>query len=189
MSTPNPDDSQFEDFIEEPAPKPSNNRNFYIAIGIIGFMTVVILVVLVIVATMVVPAQNAKRNAEAAHIYAANTATSIAATQQEATQQFLRTPSITPTPTNPPLPTATPVLAQGSPTSATLSAADAAQTATIEAMLTSAPTGGPTTTGTPGNLPNTGFADDYGIPLMVGLTIVFLVIILLSRKLRSSSSA
>ena len=33
MTTPLHDDSQFEDFIEEPAPKPSNNRNFYIAIG------------------------------------------------------------------------------------------------------------------------------------------------------------
>jgi len=189
MSIPNPDDSQFEDFIEEPGPRGGSNRNFYIAIGIIGFMTVVILVVLVMVATMVVPAQNAKRNAEAAQIYAANTATSIAATARVATEQFLMTPSITPTPTDPPLPTATPVLAQGTPTSATLSAEDAAFTATISAMLTAAATGGPTVTGTPSNLPNTGFADDFGIPIMVGLAGVFIVIILLSRKLRSSSSA
>ena len=189
MSTPNPDDSQFEDFIEEPAPKPSNNRNFYIAIGIIGFMTILMIVGLVFIATRVIPAQNAQRERQAAIIYAANTATSIAATQAEATQIFLRTPSITPTPTNPPLPTATPVLAQGTPTSEILSAEDAAKTATIEAMLTSAPTSGPATTGTPGNLPNTGFADDFGIPLMVGLTVIFILIIFLSRKLRSSSSA
>jgi LPXTG-motif cell wall-anchored protein len=38
-------------------------------------------------------------------------------------------------------------------------------------------------------LPNTGFADDYGVPLMIGLTALFIGIILLSRKLRSSSSA
>ncbi len=188
MTTPLHDDSQFEDFIEEPSPKPPNNRNFYIAIGIIGFMTVVILVVLVIVATMVVPAQNAKRNAEAAQIYAANTATSIAATARAATEQFLLTPSITPTPTNPPPPTATPVLALGTPIAETLSAEQAAQTATVDAMLTQA-AGGPTSTATPANLPNTGFADDYGVPLMIGLTAFFIGIILLSRKLRSSSSA
>lgn len=192
MSTPNPDDSQFEEFIEEPAPRRSSNRNFYVAVGILGFLTIASLVVMVIVATTIVPAQNAQRAQQAAQIYAANTATSIAATERAATEQFLLTPSATPIPTNTPVPTSTPVVAMGSPTpEQSLSPEDAAHTATIAAMLTQGAISGsgtPAVTVTPGGLPSTGIGDgDISIPMLVGLAVLFVAIIFFVRKLRLSN--
>jgi LPXTG-motif cell wall-anchored protein len=65
----------------------------------------------------------------------------------------------------------------------------ASELATVQALQTQmAATGGngtPTVTSTA--LPTTGFADEYGLPGMVGLAVILIAVIFLSRKLRTSA--
>ena len=98
------------------------------------------------------------------------------------------TPEPTDTPTMTPRSTSTPVLAptntpeptpgEGTP--------DPAATATVAALLTQQ--AGGTLVPTATALPDTGFADDVGVPGLLLITGVLMVIIILSRRLRTSSS-
>ena len=60
------------------------------------------------------------------------------------------------------------------------------RTATVAALLTEAASGRDTATPTPSALPDTGFADEAGVPVMVGLALVLVVIIFLARRLRTT---
>jgi LPXTG-motif cell wall-anchored protein len=76
--------------------------------------------------------------------------------------------------------TPTPVLAAGaSPT--------ADRTATVAFLLTEAAVGRLTITPTASGLPSTGFADDMGVPGLVGLALVLIVVVFLARRLRTAS--
>ncbi|HUV29136.1 MAG TPA: LPXTG cell wall anchor domain-containing protein, partial [Anaerolineales bacterium] len=61
------------------------------------------------------------------------------------------------------------------------------RTATVSALLTEAASGRLTPTPTASSLPDTGFAEDVGIPAMVGLALLLVVIIFLARRLRTAS--
>jgi LPXTG-motif cell wall-anchored protein len=61
------------------------------------------------------------------------------------------------------------------------------RTATVSALLTEAASGRETPTPTPSSLPDTGFAEDVGIPAMVGLALLLVVIIFLARRLRTAT--
>ena len=90
----------------------------------------------------------------------------------------------TPTATDTPVPTDTPT-ATTLPTVAPLTATAAAQmTQTAEAIARGAGSRKPTPTA----LPSAGFGDDVGLPGLAGLTALFLVVIFLSRKLRSRTT-
>jgi len=123
---------------------------------------------------------------QAALINAANTATVMAGFAQESqflTQQAQTAIALTPTaaPTNTPvvvIATHTPVVA-----STELSAQELA---TLAALKTQMAVQG-TVVATPTELPDTGFADEFGLPLMGGLAVVLIVVIIFSRKLRLSS--
>jgi LysM repeat protein len=77
--------------------------------------------------------------------------------------------------------TPTPVLAApgASPT--------ADRTATVAFLLTEAAIGRLTVTPTASGLPATGFAEDVGVPGMVGLALVLIVVVFLARRLRTAS--
>jgi hypothetical protein len=80
--------------------------------------------------------------------------------------------------------TATPVVVMGAQLSAD-------ELATVSALQTQmAAQGGASGTGTPAvtstALPETGFADEYGVPGLVILAIVLIGVIFLSRKLRTA---
>lgn len=79
--------------------------------------------------------------------------------------------------------TPTPVLA--APTQGTTPTAD--RTATVAFLLTEAAVGKLTVTPTASGLPDTGFADDVGVPSLVGLALVLIVVIFLARRLRTAS--
>jgi LPXTG-motif cell wall-anchored protein len=62
--------------------------------------------------------------------------------------------------------------------------------ATVQALQTQVALGGNGTTtpqATSTALPKTGFADEYGIPGVLGLAAVLIAVIFLSRKLRTSA--
>jgi hypothetical protein len=178
----------------EPERKPSN-RNFIIAIAIVGVIFILSLILLLLLGPGLLANQQAAQQEQAAQINAANTATALAATalvqaQQEQATLLAKT-TVAPTATLAP-PTKTPVVVvQTNTPGATAGTAglSAAELATVSALQTqmAGTGGGATPAPTSTALPSSGFADEVGLPLMAGLAIVLVVVILLSRKLRLSS--
>jgi len=192
-------DNQFEDFEEEPTPpgepRPAGNRNFIIAIGVLGGISLLILIVLIIVGLVILPAQSKARKEQAALVNAQNTATSQAATQIAVVKAMA-----TATPTASTIPSATPVIAiatatttqvTGTPGTPVVAQDLSARTQTVAALLTQAAGGNGTATATPKTtaLPTTGFADEVGLPVLLGLALLLVVVIFVARRLRLSSSS
>jgi LPXTG-motif cell wall-anchored protein len=197
-------DNQFEEFEEEPqaSPEPSRpggNRNFILAIGILGAISLLTLIVLIVVGLVILPARNSARLQQAAVINAGNTATAQAATQLAFAQQ--QTLSVVPTETMTasasPVPSSTPVVAIATATVAPtaglgtpLSQQDlSARTQTVAALLTQAAGGTRTPTQRSTALPTTGFADEVGLPALIGLAVLLIVVIFLVRRVRMTSGS
>lgn len=209
------DEFPFEDFEEETAETESSdrasrsrsrsgNRNFWIALGILAAVFVVVVIILTIIAFVVVPQNRQARLEEAALINAHNTATAMAATEFALTQTKLAIPTATPIPTDTLEPSATPVVVMNtdtpvpSPTEEREVEApvdDAGRTATVAALLTQAANGGtPVSTEqgggpTPTALPQSGLVEDVGMPGLLGIGLLLIVVIFLVRRLRLSSSS
>ena len=193
MALNNFDDNQFEqgsDFNDQPSPAPDNKpsgRNFLLAIGILGVILILALVLLLLVAPNILAQQRASQLEQAAQINAANTATAMAATALA--QQNAKTATPLPAAV---LPTKTPLIVVAVNTPAVVSGAQlsANELATVSALQTqmAARGGGGSTTpeATSTALPTTGFADEVGLPGMVGLAAVLIAVVFLSRKLRTS---
>ncbi len=180
------DQESFQQDLEpEPVKKPGN-RTFLTVLIILGLVFLVGLLGLLLLAPKYIANQRAAQMEQAALINAANTATVMAGFAQESqflTQQAQTAIALTPTaaPTNTPvvvIATHTPVVA-----STELSAQELA---TLSALKTQMGVQG-TVVATPTELPDTGFADEFGLPLMGGLAVVLIVVIIFSRKLRLSS--
>ena len=90
--------------------------------------------------------------------------------------------TLTPVPTN----TATPVLAPTNTPEPTSDETVNPETATVAALLTQQ-AGEETPIPTATALPDTGFADDFGVPGLLLVAGVLMVVIILSRRLRVSS--
>ena len=191
---------------EEGAAAPSGNRNFLMALGILGgiFLLLIIGLVILYLTRPRTPTDTANIDATNQAIYIANTQTAGAATQSAMLQL---TPSATLTPTQtlvPPTATNTRVVAQASPTN-TLAPGGAAlitvtpniqtRTATLGAVLTQnaqqtlTRTAAIRLTLTATALPSTGFAEDVGLPGLFGLAIGLVLLIVLVRRLRLNTSA
>ena len=196
MALNNFDDDQFNPDLGiggEPVPEPPepehkpSGRNFLLAIGIIGVILILALVLLLLIAPGIISQQRASQLEQAAQINAANTATAMAATALAIEQAATPTPlPFTPTPTNTPViavATSTPVVA-----GAQLSASELATVQALQTQMAASGGGSLTTTpqATPTALPTTGIADEYGIPGMVGLAAILIAVIFFSRKLRTS---
>jgi hypothetical protein len=197
---------------EDGAPGGSNNRTFLIAAGIIGGVILIALICMAGYAFFLLPRQKAAQTAGNASVMQTNAAVasgatstaqalmatatlnpgSIAATAQAvaATRQMEATRTAqaqaalaSPTPVVA-LATATPIILE-SPTPDPV-------TETVAALYTQAAlaelTIYPTSTAL-GDVPATGFADEVGLPGLFIIGFVLVVIILLSRRLRSTPEA
>ncbi|HOW92618.1 MAG TPA: hypothetical protein PK883_09905 [Anaerolineaceae bacterium] len=180
------DQESFQQDLEpEPVKKPGN-RTFLTVLIILGLVFLVGLLGLLLLAPKYIANQRAAQMEQAALINAANTATVMAGFAQESqflTQQAQTAIALTPTaaPTNTPvvvIATHTPVVA-----STELSAQELA---TLSALKTQMAVQG-TVVATPTELPDTGFADEFGLPIMGGMAVVLILVIIFSRKLRLSS--
>jgi hypothetical protein len=145
---------------------------------------------MVVYAMVILPGRRDAQSTQAAQINLQNT--QVAEEANMTAQAIAWTP--TPTITNTPEPvTATPsqtpvVAATDTPSSPDESAVTAdPRTATVSALLTQQ-AGGGTATPTATGLPDTGFADDFGIPGMIALAAALVVVIFLARRLRTASS-
>jgi len=206
MANYNDNDLEELDFGEEgqkPEPPEENkpaNRNFLIALGVIGGIFVLITIALIVVATLILPGRNRASLEAGALTLAANTATAQFATDEAQRVIILQTPSVTPipsnTPTSPPA-TNTPVVAptQTATTdpgaAASPTAVSDAQKATLAAQQTQLAGGKFTATviATSTALPNTGFADEVGLPGLLGLAAGLVLVIFLARRLRATPGA
>ncbi len=193
----------------------ANNRNFMLAIGVLGGIFILLVIVLVVAAIFLLPRQKSVASATNAVIQTQNAATLAYATEVERSavlaaevMTLTATANITNTPI-PPTITATPVVAKPSftPTAspAITETFSDPRTATVAALLTQAATsrnvtltpgtavggaggGGLNGTSTSTALPTTGFADEVGLPGLFGLAVALIVVIFLARRLRISTS-
>jgi len=195
---------QYQGFEEETppgGPKGSNNRSFLIAVGVIAGLFLLAVIGLVGYLVLFAGPQNTAQKQQATLISAQNIATSAAATKQAFAALLALTPSATLTETATLPSTPTPVIVQPTDTdtpvptdtsaASTPQAAIAqdltARTQTVAALLTQAAGGGVLTTtpgATPTALPTTGFADEVGLPGLIGLAVLLLAVIFLARRLR-----
>ena len=183
-------------------PEDDENRTFVIAAAGLGGLIVLSLVCLGVYALVLQPNQRRAAEEEPTNIVLTNTAVALGLTETAEAEDFTPVPTEEPptrapsaTATESPVPTQVVVLPTDTPTPtpfttlptvAPLTATAAAQmTQTAEAI---AGGGGGSPTPTPTALPSTGFADDVGLPGLVGLTFLFLVVIFLSRRLRSRAT-
>ncbi|MCK6539436.1 MAG: hypothetical protein L6Q26_05200 [Anaerolineales bacterium] len=178
MSTGNLDDFD-ETFDEEAeAPEESSNRTFLFVAGGLG---VLILVVLLCVGGYALFNYNAAQSANAtaqaraveqeATVQAALTQTAVVV-QAQADQATATVP-----------PTNTPVIAEAT---ATPTETANPATATVGAAFTQIAASTQTIIPTSTALPNTGFADEVGIPGMLAMALAFVVVIFLVRRLRAA---
>jgi preprotein translocase subunit YajC len=204
------DSSEFEnleEFEETPeggegqAPKVPTNRNFKLIMAIIGAIIVVILIAVGVYFFLIRPNQVSQTDIQkstAVAINAANTATASVLTQQaviaKATNDSLVLTLNAP-PTNTPVATSTPLILMPTetltPTVTGTPVPEGTQnvfnTQTAAALQTQAAEKLGTATATPTALPGTGFADEVGLPMMVGMAILLLVVMVMARRLRMAN--
>ena len=190
------EDLEFEDASEEEsiATSRGSNRTFLIVAGVLGGILLIALLAIAAYAVLYLPGRDTGQQTQVAEINATNTAVAEEAQLTAIAKQVTMTPTFTATlpptetPTLTPSSTSTPVLA---PTNTPDPVDDPAATETVAALLTQQADGGgldgtPVPTATA--LPNTGFADEFGVPGLVLIAGVLLVIIILSRRLRISTN-
>jgi cytoskeletal protein RodZ len=210
------DEFPFEDFEEETTDttttggnpgsggRKPGNRNFWVAMGILAAVFVVVVIVLTIIAFVVVPQNRQARLEEAALINAHNTSTAQSATEFAMTQAQLAIPTDTPIPTETMEPSPTPVVVMNTDTPVPSpteepeiggAVDDPGRTATVAALLTQAAGGGtPVSTeegavATATALPQSGFAEDVGLPGLFGIALGLIIVIFLVRRLRTSGTS
>ncbi len=180
---------QGDDFnMDTDAPQPSeqSNRTFIIVAGVLAGIVLISIIGMALYALVYLPQQKSAQSAQQATIEAQNAIIAQAMTstmQAYATgTQVSLTDAATVVPP-PPLASPTPLLAVPSQTQ---SQVDIAMTATWSALNTQVAIGllTPTATGA-GGLPESGFADDVGLPGLVVMAFALFVVILLARRLRT----
>jgi len=179
----------YDDFeAGEPEDESDGNRTFWLIAGILGAVLVLALVCMVVYAMVFMPQRRDAQSTQAAEINIQNTSVAEAAAKTAQAQAWTYTPTVTNT--QEPVtatPSQTPVLAPTDTPETGTEATQDPRTATVSALLTQQ-AGGLTTTPTTTQLPDTGFADDVGIPGMIALAAALVMVIFLARRLRTTSS-
>ena len=177
------------DFGTEIPPSPpsrdTGNRTFLIAAGILGAVAVFALVCIIVIALIWLPRKRAQDEAQLATVNAQNTQVSMIITQTS--RAMLEKAAWTPTASMTPLP----VEFTSTPTAVVVIVPTKAppqvdRTATVAALLTQAAVTTRTVYPTPTALPNTGFAEDVGLPTMLALAGLLIVVIFVARRLRTA---
>ncbi|MCK4488852.1 MAG: hypothetical protein KAU23_01265 [Anaerolineales bacterium] len=191
------DDLEFEDIDSEEtiATSRGSNRTFLVVAGILGGILLIALLAIAGYAVVILPGRDTGQQTKVAAINATNTAVAEEARLTAIVMRGTLTPTITdtlppptetltltPVPTN----TATPVLAPTNTPEPTSDETVNPETATVAALLTQQ-AGEETPIPTATALPDTGFADDFGVPGLLLVAGVLMVVIILSRRLRVSS--
>lgn len=181
-------------------PEEASNRNFLIIAGVLGGV-VLLAIICVVVLVLRYSGQRAQQNLQVATLTAQSlevaqivNQTASAATETAIVVAWTPTPTKTPIPPSPtPQPSPTAVLAiattQSAPTitpqpdMATATALHA--TLTRNAVLFAGTATARAVSATQG-IPDTGFADNFGLPALLGMAVLLVVVIFLARRLRTT---
>lgn len=183
------DMNDIEPDVEEagPPPEETSNRPFLIVAGILGGIMLLSLLCMAAFAFMRLPGlQNSKATENALAIEQSTAmAISVRQTADAQVQPPAATPTTEPTATEAP-PTPTLVVAQ--PATNTPTASPDPRTATVAALLTQAAIAGQTTPTVvhPTALPDSGFADDVGIPGLFAMALLLVGVIFFARRMRTA---
>ena len=194
------DNLEFEEMDSEEtiATTKGSNRTFLVVAGILGGILLIALLAIAGYALVILPGRDTGQQTQVAEINATNTAIAEGAQLTALVMRGTITPTftatlppatetLTPAPTN--TATATPVLAPTNTPEPTSEGTQDPETATVAALLTQqAEEGEETPIPTATALPETGFADDFGVPGLLLVAGVLMVVIILSRRLRVSST-
>ena len=187
-----------EELEEEPAePEETSNRTFLIIAGVLGFLALLALVCIAVYALVLVPRTRTAQTSQRATLDAQNTSvaamvanTSTAAAQAAIIAAYTKTPTSTPvfTATSSPAPVVAATTAVVYPTDT-----PNAQTATAMALFATLDANATSLAGTftaqppqATAIPDTGFADDIGLPAMLGMAVLLIAVIFLARRLRTA---
>lgn len=186
---------------EAPPPEENSNRMFFIAAGVLGGIALLALICIAVYALVWRPQSIKVKEQQKATVDAQNTevasiiaSTSTAAMQAAIEAAYTQTPTNTPVPASPTMTSVpTQVVAlpvEGSPTGPTLQPEMATATALYPTLTANAILFSQTLTARPElatstAIPDTGFADNIGLPMMLGLAILLIAIIFLARRLRT----
>ena len=178
---------------EAPPPSGHDNRGFILVVSILGGLFLIALLVMAAYLVIVLPRSRAAQSTQAAQINLANTATVKALTLGVSAPQKTSTPLLpaaTFTSTTVVKSSSTPVVAKATNTSEAGQGNVDPRTATVSALLTQAAQAKLTSTlPTSTALPSTGFAEDVGIPSLLGLALLLVVVIFIVRRMRASTPA
>ncbi|MFZ5809345.1 MAG: LPXTG cell wall anchor domain-containing protein [Chloroflexota bacterium] len=170
-----------------PPPEERSNRAFIIiALGLI-FLALIVVACLAGYALYYVPMQRQNQANQVATVDAQNTEVAKSILATTIAEAFTPTPEVTATSAQQAAaaPTDTPVVVI--PTNTLVPTGDP-RTATVAALFTQAAqaqkTMAPTVTTTA--LPTTGFADEVGVPGLIGLAALLLVVIIFARRMRTA---
>lgn len=176
--------------------KPAGNRTFIVSLGIVAIIFLISLVALAVVAAIILPQNRIKRENQQAVIYAMNTATAYAATQANLIAPARLSTAVPATavpeqPTN----TSVAIVATAVPQAMALGGGLDGRTATVAALLTQAARSGITAAPaatypvvSASQLANAGFADEVGLPLLIGGAVILVIIIILARRMRTAKA-
>jgi len=202
-------DFDYSQFEEVPEPKKKGNRTFAVLASILGAIILWAVLAGAAYAIFIMPGQQAQQAELASKASAEATATVMAATEAAL---VVILPTESPEPTAVILPTQVPV---DTGTGGELTE-EMAMTATVSALLTQAAGSNPaapvateaptqlaaagqplatatqlkaaTAIPTPTALPTTGFADEVGLPGLMGLAFLFVMIIAITRQVRATQN-
>jgi len=179
---------------EETPPEESGNRLFLIIAGILGGIAILTLICIAAYAFLYLPRLRQAQESNKATVDAQNTQVAIIIDQTRtaaAIEAFTDTPTNTlvpPTATDTRIPTqvvavattgVSPLLTYPPETATAL-----ALVQTLDAVQLT-PTRTSQVTGTP-RLTDTGFADEFGLPVMLGGAVLLILVFIVARRLRSS---
>jgi hypothetical protein len=180
-------------------PEESSNRTFLIIAAVLGGIALLALVCIALYAFVVLPGTRNEQAARRATVEAQNTevaviiaSTSTSAAETAIAAAFTPIPTRTPRPpTDTPTSSPTPVVAVeiASPQAPTIGPEMATATALHSTLQANATLYAATLTAkplTPTAIPTTGFADQVGLPAMLGMALLLVVVIFLARRLRSA---
>jgi cbb3-type cytochrome oxidase subunit 3 len=182
-----------------PEPSENDNKTFVRVAGTIGGLILLTLICIAVVAFWYLPRQNKAKEAAAAATETSNAQVIQAMTATAGASLWTPTSLPSPLASNTPLATETPVVAVATNTSTQVMTTQEVQTATVAALKTEmarvqltpmstsmAGTVQAAATTAATALPQGGFADQIGLPGMIVMAIALVVVILLSRRLRTA---
>ena len=183
------DDMDFPETEDEGLEGESSNRTFIIAASVLGGIILLSLVCVAAYALVIAPRQK-QQVADADMTRVAQNTEVAQMLTETAVANELAAASPEPSPTLVASPTASPTPVIAVATDTPTPTPDVAVTATLAAALTQAAQNALETPAAtlPAELTNTGFADDVGIPGLLGMMVLLVVVIFFARRLRQASA-